>query len=938
MASLLELGISTGRWDSGLKKAQQSLNSFVQSQGGLQQALDKENKKIGQFVQMMGKMDSTAKTSRGQMNEYKNTIEQLTAAYNRMSEEQKKTVGKDFERTISQLKDKFQQAKASADDLNKSLGQTSQETLDFGNVLGTLGNKLGVSSELMGVLTSGTIGYTTAIGAGVTAVAAATKAWAEYNSELAKQSQITSVTTGLSGEEGGAMTDFARSIASTYDVDFREVIQAANTLMQQFGRSGDEAMQLIRDGMQGMIQGDGGKLLQMIQNYGPAFRSAGIEASQLVAVIQNSEGGLFTDQNMQAIVMGISNIRNMSKQTAEALTEIGVNADDMKQRLHDGSMTVFEALQQVSAAIENNRDKTDQVGAVMQAVFGRSARMAGDNLGKAIANLNTNLEETKRQTGEVGQAFYDLQIANENLEKAMRDCFGYNGWEEMAISLKGSFYNALTNTLEVINQTRDMIDRVYSAIENVGNSNGFIRLLNKVLEANLGVVGLYRSISSLFGSSTAPSGGGILGKLQSGVSTVQSSRDVVHGGSYTVTSSGGRITSAVHRGADGTVIDYTGRTGGNVAASTGGGGGRSRGGRSGGGGTTTPKYVPLEGSIDFQAAKVAELQKQWKAAADDDSREKIKKQIEEATRELDRLQGKVEEVNIYDNLYDSAGNKISGEGSMSTGDDRTYAQQMMDSVRESLAHAAEDADRSTMKTIMETLIKNGLEDMEIDWNGLGEKILGNGIEDEEWQNFVDQINEKLAELHIDPINIDFKTGTIRKQAKEMKSDWQAAASAIQSVGSAMSQIEDPAAKVIGTIAQAIASIALGAGQAIAQAGNGSAGGPWGWIAFAAAATATMLSTIAAVKSATKGGFAEGGIVPGNSMSGDNLRLSDYGINSQELILNRAQAGIIAHQLEGNGIQNLRLSATISGEQIRLALNNNGKRTGRGEYVTTNFMR
>ena len=243
-----------------------------------------------------------------------------------------------------------------------------------------------------------------------------------------------------------------------------------------------------------------------------------------------------------------------------------------------------------------------------------------------------------------------------------------------------------------------------------------------------------------------------------------------------------------------------------------------------------------------------------------------------------------------------------------------------------------------MKTIMETLIKNGLEDMEIDWNGLGEKILGNGIEDEEWQNLVDQINEKLAELHIDPINIDFQTGQVKKQAKEMKTDWQAAASAIQSVGSAMSQIEDPAAKVVGTIAQAIASIALGAGQAIAQAGNGSAGGPWGWIAFAVAATATMLSTIAAVKSATKGGFAEGGIVPGNSMSGDNLRLSDYGVNSQELILNRAQAGIIAHQLEGNGMQNLRLSATISGEQIRLALNNNGKRTGRGEYVTTNFMR
>ena len=44
-------------------------------------------------------------------------------------------------------------------------------------------------------------------------------------------------------------------------------------------------MSLIRDGMQGMIQGDGPKLLSMIQQYAP-FRDAGVSASQLVAVIR----------------------------------------------------------------------------------------------------------------------------------------------------------------------------------------------------------------------------------------------------------------------------------------------------------------------------------------------------------------------------------------------------------------------------------------------------------------------------------------------------------------------------------------------------------------------------------------------------------------------------------------------------------------------------
>ena len=32
---------------------------------------------------------------------------------------------------------------------------------------------------------------------------------------------------------------------------------------------------------------------------------------------------------------------------------------------------------------------------------------------------------------------------------------------------------------------------------------------------------------------------------------------------------------------------------------------------------------------------------------------------------------------------------------------------------------------------------------------------------------------------------------------------------------------------------------------------------------------------------------------------------------------------------------MKLEATVSGEQLRFVLNNNGRRTGRGEYVTSN---
>jgi hypothetical protein len=62
------------------------------------------------------------------------------------------------------------------------------------------------------------------------------------------------------------------------------------------------------------------------------------------------------------------------------------------------------------------------------------------------------------------------------------------------------------------------------------------------------------------------------------------------------------------------------------------------------------------------------------------------------------------------------------------------------------------------------------------------------------------------------------------------------------------------------------------------------------------------------------------------------------LTSGEVVLNRAQTNNLASYLEGGGVGlgKLQLSTVISGEQLRLVLNNNGRRTGRGEYVQSNF--
>jgi hypothetical protein len=210
-----------------------------------------------------------------------------------------------------------------------------------------------------------------------------------------------------------------------------------------------------------------------------------------------------------------------------------------------------------------------------------------------------------------------------------------------------------------------------------------------------------------------------------------------------------------------------------------------------------------------------------------------------------------------------------------------------------------------------------------------QELMKKAASPEEWALLADHLDEVKQRVE------DFKgNNAAKKQAKDaqdMLHSWQAAAGAVSAVGNALQQVEDPSAKILGIIAQAIATIAQGFATATtAEAGKG----VWAWIAAVVAGTATMLSTIATIKSATSANFAQGGIVPGSSYSGDNIRA--YGLNSGELILSMAQQNTIADRLTSSPMDNLNLSATIDAEQIRLVLNNRGRRTGRGEYVQTKF--
>ena len=117
-------------------------------------------------------------------------------------------------------------------------------------------------------------------------------------------------------------------------------------------------------------------------------------------------------------------------------------------------------------------------------------------------------------------------------------------------------------------------------------------------------------------------------------------------------------------------------------------------------------------------------------------------------------------------------------------------------------------------------------------------------------------------------------------------------------------------------------------EAAAGAGKAMAGIPIVGPVLAIAAIAAVLAAVFAATSKAKsaGKFANGGLIPGSSFSGDNMTAN---VNSGELILNRAQQESVAAQLQGGAVQTVNVQGMISGSDIILAIKNRQNEIGMG---------
>ena len=413
-----------------------------------------------------------------------------------------------------------------------------------------------------------------------------------------------------------------------------------------------------------------------------------------------------------------------------------------------------------------------------------------------------------------------------------------------------------------------------------------------------------------------------------------------------------------------------------------------KGGGAGGGKSGKQDIQFADDSIMAQEKLVQELTQKWKTASGE-LRDGYLKDLEEAQKKLAEMTGKVKvksdgaptftmaqlEGMSFDNQMPTIrGNSGKAQDKLdlataafaTSGTNNTDFSNYISGIKNALSNAnlgdelytsmtEKLKDATTVSTLLQEMMERGLEgaDLETTAQALKEKLLSpEGIDQTAIQSFLEGLNEQIEEAGGVGMKLNADTGEVTDDKDKGNDD-----------GEELKKFNDGIGKLSGGLSQVTGGLkaigveipkevdqVIGVVNGVSQiiTGVGSIISIFGTTALTANTTAVGLNTaavtalIAALEINTATNFfplARGGIVraaggfsvPGNNYSGDRVPAL---LNSGELVLNKAQQGNLASQLEGGVAAGANTQPFINGEMIYLGLQAYMRRSGLGEIVTS----
>lgn len=225
--------------------------------------------------------------------------------------------------------------------------------------------------------------------------------------------------TKLSGDALKDATEQALLMRDTFDFDVSESVRAADMLMTQFGLTSEESYNLIAQGAQNGLNKNG-DLLDIINEYSVQFKQTGLGAEDMFNIFESgAENGTFSFDLLSDAVkeLGIS-IRDGSG--ADALTELGLNADEITKKFGEGGEAARDAMEQVTTALYSVSDPIEQNNIGVQ-LFATKWEDLGTTGIQALTNLQGSISTTSTALQDINNTKYnDIGSALEGLGRQIQ--------------------------------------------------------------------------------------------------------------------------------------------------------------------------------------------------------------------------------------------------------------------------------------------------------------------------------------------------------------------------------------------------------------------------------------------------------------------------------------------------------------------------------------
>mgnify|MGYP001152206176 CR=1 FL=1 len=278
----------------------------------------------------------------------------------------------------------------------------------------------------------------------------------------------------ISDDEIAGVTESAFALRDTFEYEIGESTRAAKAMVDNFGISGERAMELIAAGAQNGLDYSG-ELIDSISEYSVQFAKVGLDADDMFNIFQKgAENGAWNLDKVGDAVKEFS-IRAIdgSKTTIEGFTAIGLNADEMSQKFGQGGETAKQAFSETISALSAMEDPIAKDAAGV-ALFGTMWEDLGADTVASLAEIQDGVYDTGEALNSIKKIKYDdIGSALEGLKRSVgsftidaRSAFS----TDIADSI-GTLVNALNSADGDISV---VLDGVVNALKQAGSAVGTV--------------------------------------------------------------------------------------------------------------------------------------------------------------------------------------------------------------------------------------------------------------------------------------------------------------------------------------------------------------------------------------------------------------------------------------------------------------------------------